>query len=567
MCTSQNPSKTLLSLFSSTNFLSLTKQLHSHLIINGLHKELFYGSHLTNTYIKLGSLPLASKAFNHITTKNLHSWNTIISGYSKHGFYSYVLKLFNKMRSEGNGIDSFNLVYATKACQRLKLLPNGVLIHCLAIKSGFEGDLFVVPVILEMYALLDSLSDARKVFDQYSCRSSVLWGFMIKGYLKFSQESEVFGLFYDMTSCFGFRWDSFTMEGLVRACANVSAGREGKASHGVCVKNNLLVNFCLLTSVIDMYMKCGIIHYAMRLFEEASDSKDVVLWSAVINGCAKTGRFLEAMSVFKRMMENSIMPNPVTFSSVILACSGVGSLMKGKSVHGFVIRNMVELDVVNYTSLLDMYAKCGRVETAYRIFRTMPTKNVVSWTAMINGYAMNGLYSDAISIFDQMTQKSTCVISEKHTPNSITFVSALSACRHRGMVQEGWRIFKSMKDYAISPTEEHYACMVDVLTRAGQYNAALSFISDMPMPIKPGRNVWEALLSACRVHERVEFDEEITKMRMTEEGFNKSLGFASIEVKNKLYVFGSAYTLAFKNTETSHIWNSLSKEMRESALL
>ncbi|KAE9621908.1 putative pentatricopeptide [Lupinus albus] len=276
---------------------------------------------------------------------------------------------------------------------------------------------------------------------------------------------------------------------------NVSVCREGKASHGVCVKNNLLVNFYLLTSLIDMHMKCGIIHYAMRLFEEANDSKD---------------RFLEAMSVFKRMLENLITPNPMTFNGVILACSGVGSLKKRKSVHDFVIRNMVELDVVNYTSILDMYAKCMCVETAYRIFCMMPTKNVVSWTAMINGCAMNDLYSEVISIFDKMTQKSTCVISEKHMPNSITFVSALSACCHCGMVQEGWRIFKSMKDYAISPTEKHYACMIDVLTRAGQYNATLSFISDMP--IKPGRNVWEALLSACRGHKKVELNEKIAKL-------------------------------------------------------
>ncbi|KAE9621909.1 hypothetical protein Lalb_Chr01g0019751 [Lupinus albus] len=144
------------------------------------------------------------------------------------------------MGSDGNAIDSFNLVYATKACQRLKLFPNGLLLHCLAIKSGFEGDLFVVPMLLEMYAFLGSLSDAHKLFDQYSYTSLVLWGFMIKGYLKFSQESKVFGLFSNMASCFGFQWDTFTMEGLVCACGNYWS-LVNKDNQVLCPIRNLMV--------------------------------------------------------------------------------------------------------------------------------------------------------------------------------------------------------------------------------------------------------------------------------------------------------------------------------------
>ncbi|KAK7378447.1 hypothetical protein VNO80_03889 [Phaseolus coccineus] len=588
---SSNPFKTFNALFSCPKFLSLAQQLHAQVIINGLYREVFYGSNITNAYVQSGSLPLATKAFGQITGKNLHSWNTIISGYSKGCLHDYVLKLFRDLRSDGNAVDSFNLVFAIKASQRLMFFHNGRLLHCLAIKYGLEGDLFIVPALLDMYAELGSLNDAHKLFERYSYRSSVMWGFMIKGYLKVSQEPRVFELLSNMTNYFDFQWDVFTMEGLVRACANVLAEREGKASHAVCIKNNLLVNVCLLTSVIDMYMKCGFTHYAFRLFEKANDHKDVVLWSALINGCAKKGKFFEALSVFKRMLENSTTPNQVTLSGVILACSGVGSLKQGKSVHGFGIRNMVELDVVNYTSLVDMYSKCGCVKTAYRIFCMMPVKNVVSWTAMINGYAIHGLYLEALSTFYQMTQNA-CVISGKHVPNSVTFTSVLSACSLSGMVQEGFGIFNSMKDYGISPTEEHCACMIGIFAGAGQFDAALSFLSDMP--IKPGLNAWGTLLSACRFHKRVELAEEIAnklsllepnnyfswqaslanmytdgieKMIMAEEGLNKSLGFSSIEVRNKLCVFSSNDTLAFTSPDISHTWNSLSREMRENALL
>ncbi|KAF7841034.1 pentatricopeptide repeat-containing protein [Senna tora] len=314
----------------------------------------------------------------------------------------------SRMRSEGNGVDTFNLEFAIKASGRLLLLQNGRLLHCLAIKSGLEADLFIVPALLGLYADSSSLNDAHKLFERFSYRSSVMWSLMIKWYLKFSQKSKIFELFSSMTNHYGLQRNAFTMEGLVRAYANVLACREGKAAHGLCIKNNLLVNVCLQTSVVYMYMKCGFLRYAVRVFEEAND-KDEVLWTAVIDGYAQNGRFLEGVSLFRKMLGSSVTPNPVTLACVLLACSGVGSLNQGKSVHCFVIRNKVDMDV----------------------------------------------------------------------------------------------------DYAISPAEEHYACMIDLLVYVGQIEAALSLMCNMP--IKPGVIAWRALLSACRINKRVEIAEELEK--------------------------------------------------------
>lgn len=586
----EKPSKTLLSLFYYAKNLSLVQQIHAQIIVNGLHKDALYGSNIVNAYIGSGSLPLASKAFLQITAKNLYSWNSIISGHLKFRFYDDVLHLFSRMRSEGNGVDTFNLGFAIKASTRLLLLQNGKSFHCLSIKSGLEEDLFIAPALLELYADLGSLNDAQKLFERFSYRSSVLWCLMMKACLKSSQEPKVFELFSNMTNHFGFQPDAFAMVGLVRAYANVLARREGKAAHGLCIKNNLLVNVCLLTSVVYMYMKCGFLHYAARVFEEAN-YKDVVLWTTVVDGYAQKGRFVEAMSLFRKMLGNSVTPNPVTLVSILLACSGVGSLRRGKSVHGFVIRNQVDLDVVINTSLIDMYAKCGCVKTAYRIFSEVPEKNVVCWTAMINGLGMHGLYLDALATFDKM-------VTEKNFPNSVTFASVLSACSHSGEVEKGWRIFNSMKNYAISPAEEHYTCMIDLLVNAGQIESALSFICTSP--IKPSARAWEALLSACRKHKRVELAEELPNCLWILEPSNSSLhvslsdssvysdasiwelvestlmknigvaepiykgrDFASIEINNWISVFCSDDIPACKSAEIDHIQNSLSREMRE----
>ncbi|CAK9150026.1 unnamed protein product [Ilex paraguariensis] len=584
---SQTPFKTFLSFFQFSKTLSHTQQLHAQIIINGLHRSVLFGSKLSNAYIDMGSLQLASKSFNQIPRKNPYSWNTIISGYSKQKHSYEVLKLFRHMRNESHGVDSFNLVFAIKACVGLSLLLHGKSVHCLVFKHGFERDPYIVPVLINMYTELGCLDNAEKVFESVPERNVVIWGAMMKGHLKFSNEFKVFELFSEMRSS-GFELDPFTSESLIRACGNVYAGKEGRACHGFCVKRNFIdYSMCLKASLVDMYMKCGLADLAMKLFIEIPE-KDVVLWTVMVTGFVKNGRAWEAVGCFKQMFEDSATPNSVTLSGILLACTHMGSLQHGKSVHGYMLRNGVELDMVNCTSFIDMYAKCGCIAAANKFFNQMPKKNVFTWSAMINGFGMHGLYSEAIVVFNQMR-------SEDQVPNAVTFVSVLSACSHSGRVEEGWNYFKSMsRDYGIAPTEEHFACIINLLGRAGKMDEALSIISNMPMD--PGASSWGALLSACRIHKRIELAEEVAKrllpletdsssvyvllsniyadlgmwdmvkkirMEFDEKGVHKSAGFASIEVEKNFYIFRSEDKGTYDNTQIKGVWTSIHEQMRE----
>ncbi|THG20433.1 hypothetical protein TEA_009292 [Camellia sinensis var. sinensis] len=555
----QNPAKTLLSLFPLTKTLSLTQQLHSQIILNGLYRSLLFGSKLSNSYIQLGFLQFATKAFDFITVKNSYSYNTIASGFFKNKRFSDVLRLFKQMRTEGCSVDSFNLAFAIKSCIGLSILQDGKLVHCLAIKSGLDRDPYLVPVLIDVYSDLGSLKDAQKLFEEIPEWNSVIWGSMMKGYLKSSEQTKVFELFLEMRTA-GFELDPFTSECLVRACGNVSAGKEGKSVHGFCIKHNFMNsnNIYLQTSLVDMYLNCDLLDFGLRLFKGVSN-KDVVLWTAMVAGFAKNGRAWEAISLFRQMLGESMIPNSKTLASIILACSHMGSLQQGKTVF-----------------------------MAHVVFKEMPMKNVFSWTSMINGFGMHGLLDEAIAVFDQM-------ISDNQLPNSITFVSLLSACSHSGRVEEGWNYFKSMsRDYGITPMEEHFASMVDLLGRAGKIDEALSFISDMPR--EPGASAWGALLSACRIHKRLELAEEVAKrllplepdksavyvllgniygdaglwemvkkmrLEIGENGLHKSVGFTSVEVDTKLYVFSSNDKLAKRDTEVEVVWTSLHERMRE----
>jgi pentatricopeptide repeat protein len=122
----------------------------------------------------------------------------------------------------------------------------------------------------------------------------------------------------------------------------------------------------------------------------------------------------------------------------------------------------------------------------------MPERDVVSWTAMITGYGIHGHGKNALALFSQMQQTGI-------KPNRITFTCVLSACSHAGLVDEGLDYFYCMsRDHQMKPSMEQYACMVDLLGRAGRLNEAQKFIDKMPF--QPNACLWGALLSASRIH-------------------------------------------------------------------
>ncbi|KAG7591096.1 Pentatricopeptide repeat [Arabidopsis thaliana x Arabidopsis arenosa] len=507
-----NRSRALLSILSQTKTLNHTQQVHAKVIIHGFEDEVVLGSSLTNAYIQSNRLDFATASFNRIPCwkRNRHSWNTILSGYSKSKSccYSDVLLLYNRMRRHCDGVDSFNLVFAIKACVGLGFLENGMLIHGLAMKNGLDKDDYVAPSLVELYAQFGTMESAQKVFDEIPVRNSVLWGVLMKGYLKYTNDPEVFRLFYLMRDT-GLALDALTLICLVKACGNVFAGKEGKCVHGLSIRRSFIDQSGYLeASIIDMYVKCRLLDNARNLFERSVE-RNVVMWTTLISGFAKCERAIEAFDLFRHMLGESILPNQCTLATILVSCSSLGSLRHGKSVHGYMIRNGIEMDAVNFTSFIDTYARCGNIEIARKVFDMMPQRNVISWSSMINAFGINGLFEEALDCFDKMK-------SQNLVPNSVTFVSLLSACSHSGNVKEGWKQFESMtRDYGLVPEEEHYACMVDLLGRAGEIGEAKSLIDNMP--VKPMASAWGALLNACRIHKEVDLAGEVAEKLLSME--------------------------------------------------
>ncbi|XP_020110455.1 pentatricopeptide repeat-containing protein At1g04840-like [Ananas comosus] len=234
-----------------------------------------------------------------------------------------------------------------------------------------------------------------------------------------------------------------------------------------------------------------------HLFDRMPRQKRRLLDHAVA-GYSRNGDNERAVRAFEAMMPRR-RPNEFAPAAALSACARMGALEIGIRIHNYVRDNNFSADGAVGTALVDMYAKCGRIDCAGRVFDGMSQRDVLTWTAMIMGWAVHGHWQKALQCFEDM--KCSCI-----EPDEGVFLAVLMACSHSGKVEKGLEIFDTMtQEYRIEPTVKHYTCMVDLFGRAGRLEEALDYIKSMP--VEPDFVVWGALFTACRAHKNVEMSE------------------------------------------------------------
>ncbi|CAI0444122.1 unnamed protein product [Linum tenue] len=282
-------------------------------------------------------------------------------------------------------------------------------------------------------------------------------------------------------------------------------------------------NLVSWNSMVDGYAKCGDMVLARQVFDLMPE-RDVVSWSSLIDGYVKAGGFKEAMVMFEKMQEVAeTKANEVTMVSVLSACAHLSELEKGREMHDYITHNSLPKTLVLQTSLVDMYAKCGAVEEALKVFREFPVEktDVLIWNAMIGGLSTHGLLEEGLHLFAEM-QKA------RIKPDEITYLCLLSACAHRGLVNEAWYFFVCLEKHAMAAKSEHYACLVDMLARAGQVAEAYEFLGRMP--VEPTPSMLGALFSGCLNHKRLDLAEVIGRklIEMQPDNDGRYVGLANV---------------------------------------
>jgi len=494
----------LLNACASVSALEEGRRVHKQIIERGCESNIFVGNSLVDMYAKCGSIEDAQRVFDRMTTRNVVSWTAMILGHVKCGQGQKALKLLQKMQQEGVHPHPVTFVGLLNACASVSALEEGRHVHEQVIKSGCGSDVFVCNSLIDMYAKCGSIEDAERVFNNMGSRDVVSWTVMILGRVKCGQGHKALELFKQM-QCEGVQPDRVTFVALLNACASILALKEGRHIHEQIIQNGFESDLFVSSGLVDMYAKCGSIEDAQRVFNGMT-KRDVVSWNAMIFGHVKCGQGLEALELFQQMQhEEGVQPDPVTFVAVLNACAGVAALEEGRRVHKQIIESSCESDAFVGSSLIDMYAKCGSIKDAEKVFNNVALgRNVVSWTAMLGGYAMHGHGKEALEHFERMRKEGVEI-------NGVTFLSLLSACSHAGLVDEGLDYFKAMGPvYGVSATAEHYACMVNLLGHAGRLQEAEDLIKSSQHCMEDA-TAWTALLGACRVHGNCEMGERIAK--------------------------------------------------------
>ncbi|XP_044479026.1 pentatricopeptide repeat-containing protein At2g27610-like [Mangifera indica] len=560
------------------------KEIHGKLYRSGLELNSHVSNCLINMYGKCGLLRSAQFVFDATLEPNLVSWTSLLSSYCQHGEHVHSLNLFVLSRKAGVVFNEFSGASVLGACAALGNLKVGIQVHSLVLKCCLEFDKFIVTGLINLYSKCGELEMACRVFLGLEQPDLSAWSTLIGGYVQFGKAGEAIDLFVKLYSS-GLAPSERTFSCVLGAFADTKDVEAGKQLHSLIIKTGCSSFTFVNNAVLDFYSKCGLLEESMKTFEEM-DEHDIVSWNALISGHVGLGHYEEAIEHLKNMLSDGHYPNLYTYSSILNICSDVPAIGWGKQTHCCIIKPGFVSNVVVGTALVDMYAKCGKLLDARKVFDFLNSKNLVSWNTMLVGYAQHGLGREALEIYSLMQRN-------KIKPNDITFIGVLSACGNMGLLEEGWHHFNSMiTDHFIAPRMDHMAVMVSLFARSGQTGRAYEFIKSFP--VEPDKVVWRCLLSGCKTHKDVVLGryaaekilsidpedaaalimlsnvyaeakmwDETAQVRkiMKEKALKKDTGYSWTELKNKIHYFSASHYAQFQGINLCEIMHGLTAHL------
>lgn len=493
---SQMEIRKLLKASSEAKNLKFGKVIHAHLIVaNRISRNrVIERNSLINHYSKCGDITSARKLFDKMRKRNVVSWGSMMSGYLQYGYPGEVLELCgNMVRDEKLSPNKYVLPMVLSSCSNCGLLDEGQQCHGYALKSGLVFYQYVKNALVYLYTMCSNLKGAMKILDSSPRSDICTYNSVLNGLLAQGDMTEAWLVLRRMIEEWECNmWDGVTCVNVFGVCGHLKDLILGRQVHGRLLKIGLDHDLFVGSATVDMYGKCGEIS-SMREVFDGLKAKNEVTWTATLTAYSQNECFEEALKLFLEMERENVVPNEYTFAVLLNSCAAMSALGYGNSLHARVEKVGLKHDIVVGNALIYMASRCGLIEDAHNLFRSMLDRDVISWNLMINGYSYHGLGMEALDVFQQM-------LIERMRPSYVTFVGVLSACGLLGRVDEGFYYLNHMmRECGIEPGLEHYTCIVGLLGRARRLDEAESFIRSNP--IRWDVIAWRTLLNACLVHQ------------------------------------------------------------------
>ncbi|XP_038705817.1 pentatricopeptide repeat-containing protein At2g27610 [Tripterygium wilfordii] len=403
----------------------------------------------------------AHDLFDRSSQENISQYNQLLFDLSRDSRNNEAINLFLTIRQLGLAVEQSTISCILKVCGYLfDKCTVGRQVHCYCIKCGLIKDVSVGTALVNMYMKKESVEDGRRFFDEMGERNVVTWTSLLAGYVQNGMSGMVLELF-DIMQMEGIKPNPFTFAAILGALADKGMVERGVRVHAMVVKNGFDATRFVCNSLINMYLKSGMVRDARAVFDGMLD-RDAVTWNGVITGYAMNGLDLEALDMFYCMRLAGIKLTLMTFAPVIKICANIKEMGFARQLHCQVLQIGFEFDRNIRTALMVAYSKCSEIDDAFKLFSMMyEIRNVVSWTAMISGYLRNGGAEKAALLFCQMSR-------EGIQPNDFTYSTILAAQPTISPFQIHVQVIKS--NYEKSPTVG--TALLDAYVKLGNIDEA-----------------------------------------------------------------------------------------------
>ncbi|KAK7340320.1 hypothetical protein VNO77_21022 [Canavalia gladiata] len=500
---------TMLSLC-TLELLGYGRHVHSVVVKSGFLGWTSVVNSLITMYFNCGCVMDACEVFGEAEeggTCDHVTYNAMIDGFVSVGRNEDAFLIFRDMLKGSFGPTevTFVSVMSSSSCLRA-----GCQAQAQAIKMGFVGCIAVNNAMMTMYSGFGEVNEVQDIFEGMEERDVVSWNLIVSTLLQENLEGEAMLSYLEMRTE-GIEPDEFTYGSLLVASNSFQVVQ---MIHSLLCKSGL-VKIEVLNALVSAYCRHGKMKCAFQIFSDIP-YKNLISWNSIISGFLMNGHPLQGLEQFSTLLSTHLKPNAYSLSLVLSICSSTSAMGSGKQVHGYIIRHGFSSESSLGNGLVTMYAKCGFLDRALRVFNAMFERDTISWNALISAYAQHGQGKEAVRCFEAMQS------SPGIKPDQATFTAVLSACSHAGLVDDGARIFDTMvKVYRFVPSVDHFCCLVDLLGRSGYFDEA-------ERVIKGGyfgshSNICWSLFSACAAHDNLRLGRTVASLLLERDYNNPSV--------------------------------------------
>ncbi|TYH32237.1 hypothetical protein ES288_A01G236700v1 [Gossypium darwinii] len=385
--------------------------------------------------------------------------------------------------------DSKSLAKIIRNLAQTRQLLQGKQLHSQLISSGYPLCTFLTNHLLNMYSKCGQLDYSVKLFDKMSQRNLVSWTAMVTGFSQNLHYFEAISTFCEMRIA-GENPTQFAFSSVIKACASAGLVEFGEQIHCLALKFGFGSDIFVVSNLVDMYSKCGVMVNAHNVFQEM-ECKDEVLWTALIDGYAKNGPFEDALSAYKNMVKEGIGIDKFVLCSTLSACAALKALNFGKCLHSVMVKKGFELEISVGNALTDMYSKVGDMESASNVFGIdSDCRNIVSCSSLIDGYVEMDRMEDALSVYVRLRRQGI-------EPNEFTFSSLIKACSSQAALEQGTQLHAEVIKFNFDSNPFVSSVLVDMYGKCGLLDDSIRVFDEIENATE---FAWNSMLSVFAQH-------------------------------------------------------------------